>query len=144
MSARTDGFLDGWRCNFLIVEERWGALYFACHEPEMKIHIQNRNVEVTKILRAHVESRLGLALARFGERIGRVIVRFSDTNGRLNALDKRCQIDVGLRQRSVRVEDMDVDLFVAVDNATDRVSRSVARALEREHEWDKGSGDSRN
>ena len=109
----------------------------------MKIHIQNRNVEVTKILRAHVESRLGLALARFGERIGRVIVRFSDTNGRLNALDKRCQIDVGLRQRSVRVEDMDVDLFVAVDNATDRVSRSVARALEREHEWDKGSSDSR-
>lgn len=110
----------------------------------MKIHIQNRNVEVTKILRAHVESRLGLALGRFGERIGRVMVRFSDTDGHGSGLDKRCQIDVGLRPRSVRVEDMDIDLFVAVNNATDRVSRSVARALEREHEWDQGSSDSRN
>ncbi len=110
----------------------------------MKIHIQKRNVEVTKILRAHVESRLGIALGRFGERIGRVMVRFSDTNGRRNGLDKRCQIDVGLRLRSVRVEDMDVDLFVAVNNATDRVSRSVARALEREHELDEGSSKSRN
>jgi putative sigma-54 modulation protein len=119
------------------------ALYCACHGPEMKIHIRKRNVEVTKILRAHVESRLGLALGRFGERIGRVIVRFSDTDGHRSGLDKRCQIDVGLRPRSVRVEDMDVDLFVAVDNATDRVSRSVARALEREREWDEGSSDSR-
>src|SRR3989454_2344352 len=119
------------------------ALYSACQGPEMKIHIRKRNVEVTKILRAHVESRLGLALGRFGERIGRVMVRFSDTDGRRSVLDKRCQIDVGLRPRSVRVEDMDVDLFVAVDHATDRVSRSVARALEREHEWDEGSGDSR-
>jgi len=46
--------------------------------------------------------------------------------------------------RSVQVEDMDVDLFVAVNNATDRVSRSVARALEREHELDEGSSKSRN
>src|SRR5882672_10463633 len=103
------------------------ARYCACDGPEMKIHIRKRNVEVTKILRAHVESRLGLALGRFGERIGRVIVRFSDTDGHRSALDKRCQIDV----------------FVAVDHATDRVSRSVARALEREHEWDEGSSESR-
>src|SRR5438309_9825947 len=131
MSARTDGFLDGWRCNFLIVEERWGALYFACHEPKMKIHIQNRNVEVTKILRAHVESRLGLALARFGERIGRVIVRFSDTNGRLNVLDKRCQIDVGLRTRSVRVDELCVVMLVAVDNVTESSLVSVADSCTR-------------
>jgi len=110
----------------------------------MKIHIRKRDVQVTKILRAHVQSRLGLALGRFGERIGRVIVRFSDGVGHRSGLDKHCRIDVGLRPRSVRVEDMDVDLFVAVNHATDRVSRSVARALEREREWDEGSSDSRN
>ncbi len=109
----------------------------------MKIQIRERNVVVTEILRAHVESRLGLALGRFGERIERVIVRFSHTHDHRSGLDKRCQIDVGLRPRSVRVEDMDVDLFVAVDHATDRVSRSVARALERERELDAGSSDSR-
>ncbi|MGZ6124866.1 MAG: ribosome hibernation-promoting factor, HPF/YfiA family [Myxococcales bacterium] len=109
----------------------------------MKIQIRERNVEVTKILRAHVESRLGLALGRFGERIGQVIVHFSDTDGHRSGLDKRCRIDVGLRPRSVRVEDMDVDLFLSFDHATDRVSRTVARALEREHGWDEVSGDSR-
>src|SRR5713101_7964065 len=51
-------------------------------------------------------------------------------------VDKRCQIDVGLRPRSVRVEHTDADLFVALDCAADRASRSVARALEREREWE--------
>ncbi len=101
----------------------------------MKIHIRERNVQVTEVLRSHVQRRVGLALGRFGERIGRVIVRFSDTDGLRSRVDKRCQIEVGLRQRSVRVEDMNADVFTAVDHAADRVSRSVARALERQRDW---------
>ncbi len=104
----------------------------------MKIQIRERNVKVTDILRSHVQRRLGLALGRFGERIGRVIVRFSGTDGHPSYLDKRCQIEVGLRPRSVRVEDMDADLFTAVDHAANRVSRSVARALDRQRDWDQG------
>jgi putative sigma-54 modulation protein len=100
----------------------------------MKIQIRDRNVETTEILRAHVERRLGVALGRFGERIVRVVVRFSDTG-----VDKRCQIDVGLRPRSVRVEDTDADLFAAVDHAVDRISRSVARAIERERAVDEAT-----
>lgn len=54
-------------------------------------------------------------------------------------MDKCCRIDVGLRLfGSVRVEDTDADLFAAVDHAADRVSRSVAHALERERERDEG------
>ena len=102
----------------------------------MKIHIRGRNVELTEVLRARVERRLGFALSRFGERIGRVLLRFSDTSGYRGDVDKRCQIDVGLRPRSVRVEHTDVDLFVALDRAADRASRSVARALERERGWE--------
>jgi hypothetical protein len=37
---------------------------------------------------------------------------------------------VGLRPRRLDVEDTDVDLFTALNHATDRASRSVARALE--------------
>lgn len=109
----------------------------------MKIQIRSRNVSVTTVLRAHVECRLGFALGRFGEQIGRVIVWFSDPNGHWGGSAKRCQIDVGLRRRSVRVEDTDADLFAAVDHATDRVSRSVARALERERELNEGPHRSR-
>jgi len=102
----------------------------------MKIHIRGRNVELTDVLRAHVERRLGFALGRFGQRIGRVLLRFSDMNGEGGYVDKRCQIDVGMRPRSVRVEHTDVDLFVALDRAADRASRSVGRALERERQWE--------
>ena len=106
----------------------------------MNIQIRERNVDVSEVLRSHVVRRLGFALSRFGERIGRVTVRFSD-GGNGGGVDKRCQINVGLRPKSVRVEDTDIDLFVAVDNAANRVSRSVARALERERAWE-GNGSS--
>lgn len=100
----------------------------------MKIQIRERDVEVTEILRAHVERRLGLALGRFAERIARVMVRFSGASDQLGGSIVRCQIHVGLRPLSVRAVDTDADLFAAVNHATDRVSRSVARALELEVE----------
>ena len=103
----------------------------------MKVAIRERNVQVTDVLRAHVERRLGLALGRFGERIGRVTVRFSDANGHPRGQVTRCQIDVRLRPQNVRAGDSDADLFVAVDHASDRVSRSVARILELESERSK-------
>jgi putative sigma-54 modulation protein len=100
----------------------------------VKVEIRQRDVEVTEDLRAHVERRVGLALGRFGDRIGRVMVRFSGPDGRTGEKATRCQIDVNLRPQSVRAGDADADLFAAVDNASDRVSRSVARILEFESE----------
>lgn len=100
----------------------------------MKVAIRERNVEVTEVLRAHVERRLGLALGRFGDRIGRVTVRFSGANGHTGGPVTRCQIDVKLRPQNVRAGDTDADLFVAVDHASHRVSRSVARILALESE----------
>jgi ribosomal subunit interface protein len=100
----------------------------------VKVEIRERDVEVTEALRAHVERRLGLALGRFGDRIGRVTVRFSGPNGSAGQPVTRCQIDVTLRPQNVRAGDTDADLFVAVDQASDRVSRSVARILELENE----------
>jgi len=102
----------------------------------MKIQIRGRNVDVTEILRARAERRLGFALSRFGERIDRVLLRFSDTAGLSGDVDKRCQIDVGLTPKSVQVEHIDADMFVALDRAADRASRAVARALDRERQWD--------
>ena len=98
----------------------------------MKIQVRARNVELTEVLRTHVARRLGLALGRFAERIEKVMVRFTDADARKGGHEKRCRIDVGLRSRGLCVEDTDADLFAAVDRATDRVSRSVARALEGE------------
>jgi ribosomal subunit interface protein len=106
----------------------------SCDESQrnvMKIQIPQCDVDVTDALRDHVERRIGLALARFAGRIGRVIVRFSQVDGERLAATKRCQIEVGLRPRRLDVEDTDVDLFAAVNHATDRASRSIPRALEQ-------------
>ena len=103
----------------------------------MEIQIRERSVELTEGLRAHVERRLGFALGRFGERISRVIVRFSDTNGHRGGADKRCQIDVDLRPSgNLCVEDTDADIYVASDRAANRASRAIARLLDRQREWD--------
>jgi ribosomal subunit interface protein len=97
----------------------------------MRIHIPKSEVDVTDVLRVHVERRLGLALARFADQIGRVMVRFSNADGDADGAHKRCRIEVGLRPRCLGVEDIDVDLLAAVNHAIDRASRSVARTLEQ-------------
>jgi len=97
----------------------------------MKIQIPKCDVDVTAVMRDHVERRLGLALARFADQIGRVIVRFSYVDGDASGGHTRCRIEVGLRPQRLDVEDTDVDLFAAVNHATDRASRSVARAFEQ-------------
>ena len=96
----------------------------------MKIQIPKCDVDVTVVLRDHVERRLGLALARFADQIGRVIVRFSHADSDASGAHTRCRIEVGMRPQRVDAEDTDADLFAAVNHATDRVARSVARALE--------------
>jgi ribosomal subunit interface protein len=105
----------------------------------VKIQIRERNVEISDDLRSHVERRLGFELARFGQRIARVIVRFSDTRGS-DGTDQRCQIHVGLRSRSARIEETNADPFVALDRAAARLRRSVVRVLEREREWITSTG----
>jgi len=102
---------------------------------KVQILVRGRNVEVTKDLRAHVEGRVGTALGRFGDRVGGVVVRFSDTAGLGGGAGQaHCEIQVSLRPRSVRVEGTDGDLFSVVDQVSTRLSRSVARAIEREQE----------
>jgi len=100
----------------------------------MKIRLTARKVALTDRLRVHVKRRLALALGRFGERIDRVSVRFTGTDADRGPSQTQCRIEVELHPRSVSVEDVDADLFAAADGATDRLSRSVARALERERD----------
>jgi len=94
----------------------------------MKLRIRGRDVAMTKVLRAHIDRRIGFALGRFGERIGQVVVTFSKGKG-LRSKERVCQIDAALRPRSVRVEDSDKDAFAAVNHAANRLSRSIGRAL---------------
>ena len=97
----------------------------------MRIQIQERDVAITAFERSYVDDRLALSLARFSARIAKVVVSLSasEVAGRL---EKRCRIDVDIRPEAVHVEDADADLMTALDRATGRLARTVARALERD------------
>lgn len=98
----------------------------------MQIEIRTQGIPVTAGMRVHVERKLAFALDRFRERVGRVTVRFGDVNGPKGGADKACRMDVTLTPGgTVRVADVDPDLYVAIDRAAHRVNRSVARRLER-------------
>jgi putative sigma-54 modulation protein len=97
----------------------------------MRIQIRGPKSDVSQRLRGHVERRIGLALGRFAPRIGRVLVQFSPVG-----TERRCHIEVSLSAQSVLAEDVHADPFAALDNAATRLSRFIARAIERELAWD--------
>jgi putative sigma-54 modulation protein len=105
----------------------------------MRIQIRGRDSPVTDVLRTHVERRLGFALGRFGERVDRVTVQFSEANYPRGDGETWCRIQVGLRPfGSIGVEDTGADRFVATNGAAERASRSVARTLARERDENDG------
>lgn len=99
----------------------------------MQIDIQARNFPLTDAIRIYVKRRLAFALSSRDEHIQRINVRLSDINGPRGGADKRFQIHVVLAQlNDVVVEDTEVNLYVAIDRAVDRASRTVDSKLNRQ------------
>jgi len=100
----------------------------------MRFSVSGDRVEVTPSLREYIDRRLYFALGRFGTAIDHVTVRVGDINGPRGGVDKHCLIVVKLRatgSNSIAVEGNDQDLQAAVARASDRIGRTVARAIER-------------
>ena len=101
----------------------------------MQIDIQARNFSLTNALRNHIERRLGFALGTRDEHIQRVIVHLSDINGPRGGKDKCCHIQVVLPQLTdVVIEDVESDMYAAIDRASDRAGRTVGRRLSRQRD----------
>jgi ribosomal subunit interface protein len=105
----------------------------------MNIQLRALHVKVPKRLQRHVERRMGFELSRFGARIGRITLRFSEGDIHHGVPEKRCQINVGFRPNTIRVEDSDADAFIAFDRAAHHASRAIERAIDRKswsgHHW---------
>jgi len=97
----------------------------------MKIEVRKGGLPLTRVRRTEVERRLALALARFADLVENVGVSF--TRADAGCL---CAIEVRLRRRTLRAQDTDPDLVSALDSASGRIARSVARARDRERAWD--------
>jgi putative sigma-54 modulation protein len=105
-------------------------------EMMMQTDIQSRGFTLTDAIQNYTVRRLRYAVSFASEYIQRVTVRLSDINGPRGGADKRCHLVVTLENMpSVVIEDTESDLYVAIDRATERASRSVARHLERKHTY---------
>lgn len=103
----------------------------------MKLQIVARNLEMMTSQREIVERRLGFALGRFENRVGRVSVRFTDVNGPRGGVDTMCRIVAMIVPRGeVHVEVTDVGVEAAVSRAAARISRRVSTKLERRRNID--------
>ena len=97
----------------------------------MKIGIQCKGFSLTSAIAGRVRKRLDFLLGRGLSRLRRVDVTLSDLNGPRGGVDKRCLIKVSIDGlRPVVVEDIQSDLYIAIDRATGRASRTVVRRME--------------
>jgi ribosomal subunit interface protein len=101
----------------------------------MQIHIQTQDLEPTADLREHVERRLRFALGWADDHLRQVSVRLSDESSSRGGKEKRCRLRIGFPGApSMVIEDIEADVYVAIDRAVDRAGRSVAHRLERLHD----------
>jgi ribosomal subunit interface protein len=101
----------------------------------MQIDIQTRSFVMTEAIRSHSRRRLHFALSGYDDRIQRVVVRLSDINGPRGGADKRCHLRLVLpAMPDVVVEDIEADLYLAIDRAADRAGRTLRRRLARQRD----------
>ncbi|MDH5443999.1 MAG: HPF/RaiA family ribosome-associated protein [Gammaproteobacteria bacterium] len=105
----------------------------------MQIDIQARDFSLTPALQKYIRRRLGYALGNHEERIQFVRIRLLDINGPRGGNDKLCQIQVVLASLpDVIIDDIEADMYVAIDRASDRASRTVGRRLSRQQDLLRG------
>lgn len=98
----------------------------------MRVTIQTNGFEMTSALRSYTERRLAIALGWAREHMHKLAVSLSDINGPRGGIDKRCKIQVQLGSgREVIIENVEADLYVAIDRAVGRADRAVVRQVER-------------
>jgi ribosomal subunit interface protein len=99
----------------------------------MKILVHWKGLNSSSAARQYLERRLSFALGRLEHRVRGVRALFSDTNGARGGEDLSCRLQVTSRSGLVQVEERHRDLYAAIDLAVERMHRTLARTLEREH-----------
>jgi ribosomal subunit interface protein len=101
----------------------------------MQLDIQTNGFLLTEAIRNYTAQHMQFALDRNDGHVMHVRVSLADINGPRGGIDKRCQINLALAgQNNIVIEDTEADLYVAIDRASDRCKRTLARRLERQRE----------
>jgi ribosome hibernation promoting factor len=98
----------------------------------MEVEVRIQGTDLADAVRSYANRRIRFALGRFASRVGRIIVRISDINGVRGGVDQWCHISAELPPSGRVVSDqVDADLFNAIDRASDRVGQAFTRKIQR-------------
>jgi ribosome-associated translation inhibitor RaiA len=101
----------------------------------MELEIRRQNVRLDEGLLEHIERQMGFALDQFNSWISHCSVHVEDVNGTKGGVDKHCRVLVNLKTgKTLKVEDTDAQMIVAVNRAADRISHAVSREVERKRD----------
>jgi putative sigma-54 modulation protein len=102
----------------------------------MRIHIYAPNFVLTEALRDYVERRFQFAVSWAHTHVRKVSVRLGDINGPRGGDDKSCRIQIPIKGgKDIVIENVDSDLYAAIDRAFDRAARAIGRHLDRSREY---------
>jgi putative sigma-54 modulation protein len=103
----------------------------------MQIQINTSQFALTDGIRNHIEQKVGFALSWSQDALTKIHFRLADINGPRGGADKSCQILLVLKgKKELVIEDVQTDLYQAIDRAIERASRTLSRQLARNREID--------
>ncbi len=96
----------------------------------MKVDVHAQGFPLTNALTEHTERRLRFALKHAADKVQRVTVRLADVNGPRGGVDKRCCVQITMSGvPDIVTEDIEADMYIAINRAVDRVGRTVLRRM---------------
>ena len=110
----------------------------------MRFDIRIQKLDLHQEVSHYIERRLRFSLSRLVSRLRTVNVRVFDVNGPRGGIDKCCRITAHiLPSETVVLQEVDADLFAAIDRAARRISRTFTRRLTLERDLRKKSNSPR-
>ncbi len=98
----------------------------------LHLSIRSHGFTLTPAIRDYTERRLRFALSHAAGRVTAITVVLSDINGPRGGRDKCCRVRISVKDQQVMViDDIQDNLYVAIDRAADRAARTVSRRLGR-------------
>ena len=110
----------------------------------MRFDIRIQRLDLHHEVSHYIERRLRFSPSRLASRLRTVNVRVFDVNGPRGGIDKCCRITAHiLPSETVVLQEVDADLFAAIDRAARRISRTFTRRLTLERDLRKKSNSPR-
>jgi putative sigma-54 modulation protein len=101
----------------------------------MELEIRGQNLHVSDRLHEQVERQMSFALGQFESWISGTTVQLEDVNGPKGGIDKQCRVLVNIKGgKTLKIEDVDTDITIAVNRAADRVGQVVSREVDKRRE----------